>query len=136
MNQVYYIFAIKCVKDNSYYLGVSTKSAANSISYMLDVNKRDPTKYVKFAERVKQHGRNSMICSRLPTTYEKKEAAEIVVFNKLNKLDSERVMNDSIINPERVECEECHQRVRVDFIEKHKNTYCKAQVFLELDELI
>ena len=135
MSQVYYIFAIKCVKDNSYYLGVSTKSVANTMSYMLDINKRDNTKYVKFAEKVKQHGRNAFVCSRLPTTYEKKETAEIVVFNKLTKLPEERVMNDSIINPERHECEACHQRVRVDFMEKHKTVYCKAQVFAELDEL-
>lgn len=133
MNQVYYIFAIKCVKDNSYYLGVSTKSTANTIGYMLDTNRKDNTKYVKFAKKVKEHGRESLVCSRLSTTYDKKEDAETVVFNKLSHLPEERVMNDSIISPERSECEACHQRIKTVFMDKHKTTYCKAQVFQELD---
>lgn len=130
---LYYVFAIKCTKDSSYYLGVSTKKVANSISYMLSQHELDNTKYVRLAEHIKKHGRNSFICHRLPLTFENKESAESFVFNKLNELDQKgKMLNDSIINPARVKCEKCGNNIRVDFMEKHLTTYCVSTVFQEV----
>jgi hypothetical protein len=131
---VYYIFAIKCTKDNSFYLGVSTKKTANSLHYMLSAHEKDETKYVKLVEHVKKYGKQAFICSRLTKSYDKKEDAEWVVFNQLTKLqESGRVLNDSIINPTREECTHCGQRIRQDFMEKHLTTYCKTLMFKEID---
>lgn len=135
---VYYIFAIKCTKDNSYYLGVSTKKVANSLNYMLLANEKDGTKYVKLVEHIKKYGKQSFICSRLQKSYEKKEDAEWVVYHKLNKLqESGKVLNDSIVNPTREECQHCGHKIRQDFMEKHLTTYCKTLMFkeIEVDEI-
>jgi len=100
---------------------------------MLSQHELDNTKYVKLAEHIKKHGRNSFICARLPMTFGNKESAETYVFSKLNELDQRgKMLNDSIIDPKRVQCEKCGNNIRVDFMEKHLSTYCVSTVFQEI----
>lgn len=133
---VYYVFAIKCTTDNSYYLGVSSKASANSLKYMIDQHKIDNTKYVKLNESVKKHGRNTFMCCRLATTFSTKEDAEVYVFNKLNELaESGRVLNDNIVDPAREVCPKCNFNIKKIFMDAHKEKYCKAVAFAEVDVL-
>lgn len=131
---VYYVFAIKCTTDNTYYLGVSSKATANSLKYMIDQHKLDNTKYVKLNESIKKNGRNAFMCTRLSTTFSTKEAAEVFVFDKLTSL-GDRVLNDTIISPEREKCEKCGFSIKKVFMEAHTEKYCKAIAFAEVDVL-
>ena len=130
---VYYVVAIKCTKDNSYYLCVSNRETANTIKYFIDVNRTNKTKYVKFNEKVKEFGRGSMICSRLLTKYSDKESAEWFVYNKLQTLNEQgKMLNDNIINPTRIECDGCGKLIRQELLAAHKEKYCMVVAFSDL----
>jgi hypothetical protein len=128
---VYYVFAIKCTIDGSYYLGTSTRKTANTIGYMIDTYRKDNTKYVKLNKAIENHGRNNFICSRISETFNCKEDAEKYVYEKLIKL-GDRVLNDVIISPEREECLLCNKKIRKDFIELHEEKYCTGKAFDEI----
>lgn len=103
---------------------------------MTDSYRKDETKYVKFNEAIKKHGRNKFVCTRLAKVYENKEDAERFVYDTLVNLQANgRALNDSIIDPVRVECLQCHQQIRQHFLEKHQQLYCQVSAFQEINDL-
>lgn len=126
----YYVVAIKNTVDDSYYLSVSNRKQADTLKYFIEEHGRNPERYVKLNEAVKTSGVRKFICARLPNkTFTTKEAAEIFVFEKLKELPSEKVLNDKIIDPTRVECTGCTMKIRQEFIEDHKLKYCIGNAF-------
>lgn len=124
----YFVYAIvtnDLPSDRKAYIGI-TKSLNPKYNALTVMSKRvqnySDDKYIKLRESLKTEGIKSHTYRKLSERMELEEA-EKLAFEHMNKLGN-RCLNDSLIDPEREECDRCGKRVKLAFLEAHKSKYC------------
>ena len=137
-NADYFVYVIKCVSDNTYYVGVSNSVNVNynPLKWMFNQNKHtitDYPKYVKLSEAVRKcrmSGFKTIITKHRGT----KEECERTAYDMLLKIGSEKYLNDEIVEPTRYECDKCGKSLKVVYKELHDEKYCIVNIEEELEQ--
>lgn len=141
---VYIVRHAKSITDptSKMYVGCSnsTNENYNPINFFIKKAKEtaetDTPRYQKLYESINKYGKKNH--STVITNFKnlEKEKAEKVVYDILVKLDSDRVLNDVIINPERYTCEFCGKVLKKIYKDRHEELYCVNKVNDELAKLV
>lgn len=135
----YYVYIIKCTTTNKIFVGVTSVKDRSILPWLLRQNESykntDNPRYTKLGESVATNGFKNHVYSKFKGEFDDKEKAEIAVFNIQKKL-GDNILNDCIANPEKVDCEGCGKRVKVMYLEAHKEKYCTGKIFSEYEYLI
>jgi hypothetical protein len=129
----YQIVVIKSRESNKHFVGkliTSNMVGITCLKKFLMVKKRTGNVgapfFEKLNEEVRLRGINAFSCTKYPQELEAEEADEVIyrsLLQLIEKYGEENVLNDMIINPEKVKCE-CGYSVRKQLLDEHKMKYC------------
>lgn len=136
----YLIYVIRCIEDDRIFVGKTTSKNANfnPMRFFLKKNEENQECYRGISKSIKDHGLGKHVVSILyNSTRFKKIEAEEKIFSLCNKLkDTVGLINDEIIDPERVVCEACGKKIRKNYLQRHKELYCDSITLDYLNDLL
>jgi hypothetical protein len=104
--------------------------------YWLLRKAKDTGNYKNLSESVKQHGISNHTFIRTNKVFNNKQEGEEALRSYQLKIQSVgKLMNDSVVETERYECEKCGMKLKRCYKEKHDDVYCSAKTIEFLDML-
>lgn len=137
-NKKYQVYTIKCNKTGKLFLGITSGTKANMLSWLLKASEQDVTSYTKLKESVREHGYQNHTFSRHADKIfnSKKEGEEYIAKAQELLLKKDLLLNDTVVNPETYTCEACNKTLKVIYKEVHDRDYCSSKTSKFLDDLM
>jgi len=130
----YFPYVIENPEHKLYIWFSCAKTPKYNAIYVLNRYSKDKKGYEKLKASFAQYGLKKHKYYKIKFDKTDKPSVEQYVYEKLLSLDSDQILNDAVISPEREQCSGCGVNVRKALMSNHK-VYCEGVEFDQIFDI-